>query len=328
MARPKKQTVDYFPHQCNHGKTMFILEQRYGNDGYAFWFKLLEQLGSTDGHFIDASDNVSWSFLCAKSRVSEETGEAILDLLAEIDAIDSELWTYDRVIWVNKFVENVTDAYRNRVVEVPSKPGLKRKIDAKEDDNLRKIGDETQQTTVENPQMKLNETKVKEKKIFSSSSDEVRLASLLLEKIQKRKPDIKKPNLQSWAKDVDLLLRIDMRSPPTVERVISWCQADTFWQKNILSPGKLREHFDRLEMQMNGGGNGPTNGGSGGAGGPRTFTKQREIEQREQIERLRNYGRPGIRPFGITGDNRPAANPERGTILDAEVIEVPEMEAE
>ena len=45
MARPRKQTVDYFPHYCKCGRTIFILENRFGNDGYAFWFKLLEILG-------------------------------------------------------------------------------------------------------------------------------------------------------------------------------------------------------------------------------------------------------------------------------------------
>ena len=51
MTRPMKKGVDYFPHACVHGQTMFILEQRWGNDGYAFWFKLLEMLGTTEGHF-------------------------------------------------------------------------------------------------------------------------------------------------------------------------------------------------------------------------------------------------------------------------------------
>ena len=49
MSRPRKAVVDYFPHYVNHGKTLFILEQKYGNDGYAFWFKLLEMLGGSDG---------------------------------------------------------------------------------------------------------------------------------------------------------------------------------------------------------------------------------------------------------------------------------------
>ena len=36
MARPKKQTVDYFPHFVKGGRTIFILENKFGNDGYAY----------------------------------------------------------------------------------------------------------------------------------------------------------------------------------------------------------------------------------------------------------------------------------------------------
>ena len=48
MTRPRKQTVDWFPHYCRHGKTMAILEEKYGNNGFAFSFKLLEILGDTE----------------------------------------------------------------------------------------------------------------------------------------------------------------------------------------------------------------------------------------------------------------------------------------
>ncbi len=65
MARPKKQVVDYFPHVCSQGKTMFILEQKYGNNGYAFWFKLLELLGDAPGHFLDINDGGTWEFIQA-----------------------------------------------------------------------------------------------------------------------------------------------------------------------------------------------------------------------------------------------------------------------
>ena len=51
MARPAKTSVDYFPHMAHSGKTIAILEARWGNDGYAFWFKLLELLGTA---FVNA----------------------------------------------------------------------------------------------------------------------------------------------------------------------------------------------------------------------------------------------------------------------------------
>ena len=46
------------------------------------------------------------------------------------------------------------------------------------------------------------------------------------------------------------MLRHDKRKPEIIEKVILWCQGDDFWQNNILSTGKLRKQFDRLEMQM------------------------------------------------------------------------------
>jgi len=44
----------------------------------------------------------------------------------------------------------------------------------------------------------------------------------------------------------------DKRDPDRIREVISWVQADPFWFKNILSAGKLRKQFDRIEMEMSG----------------------------------------------------------------------------
>lgn len=96
------------------------------------------------------------------------------------------------------------------------------------------------------------------------TSEAVRLADLLLELIRARKPDfVRKGN---WAKDIDLLLRIDKRSSEDVEAVMRWCQADCVprgsggfcWANNILSGAKLREKFDRLQMDMRGNRHGRT----------------------------------------------------------------------
>ena len=99
------------------------------------------------------------------------------------------------------------------------------------------------------------------KKKYSPTSDEVRLSTLLLEEIRKRKSNFREPNIQSWAKHIDLLLRLDKRIPEQVEEVIFWCQRDNFWQNNILSTDKLRKQIDKLELAMeknkNGRGNKP-----------------------------------------------------------------------
>jgi len=121
VGRHKKQTVDYFPHMVAHKRTMFVIEGKWGNDGYAFWFKLLEILGSTEGHFFDCNPRENWEFLQAKTRFNDSKTRDILDTLAGLNAIDAELWK-DKIIWSQNFVDGITPVYDNRHTKPPEKP--------------------------------------------------------------------------------------------------------------------------------------------------------------------------------------------------------------
>jgi|SRR6186713_649271 len=113
MARPERKTVDYFPHSIGNGKKMFFIEQKYGNDGYATWFKILESLASTDDHFLDLNNQVDILFLSAKCRVSEITLLSILEDLSVLDEIDRFLWL-NKIVYSPKFIESIEDAYARR----------------------------------------------------------------------------------------------------------------------------------------------------------------------------------------------------------------------
>lgn len=123
MARPKKQKVEYFPHFVASGRTIFILESSYGNDGYAFWFKLLEILGDSEGHYYDCRNSANWKFLLAKTHVDEVFAEKIIQALIDLGQVDEELWR-KKVIWVQNFVDNLTELYRKRSSNIPLKPLL------------------------------------------------------------------------------------------------------------------------------------------------------------------------------------------------------------
>ena len=150
MARPQKQTVDYFPHRCKSGKTMFILETRYDDKGYTFWFKLLELLGLTEGHTYQFNSNGNCEYLQAYTRTTNEQSTEILELLASLDAIDKELWNTEKIIWSDNFIDGVKDAYRNRVVDIPIKPvsNVRNKVN-------------TGVSNVRNPQRRGEESKLK-----------------------------------------------------------------------------------------------------------------------------------------------------------------------
>ena len=120
MARPLKDRVDYFPHFVNHGKTIPILQGKYGNDGYSFLFKIFELLCKSEGHYFNCNDSVDLEFLLAYTLVSEDIAFNILDLLAKLETIDQFLWNY-RIIWSENLIENLTPLYSRRKQKPPTK---------------------------------------------------------------------------------------------------------------------------------------------------------------------------------------------------------------
>jgi hypothetical protein len=114
MAREQRKDVDYFPHECTHGRKMHIIETKYGNDGYATWFKLLEQLGKANNHYIDISDEMTVMFLTSTFKIDEEKMFLILTDLSKLGSIDKQLFDEFKIIWSEKFCNSIEDAYRKR----------------------------------------------------------------------------------------------------------------------------------------------------------------------------------------------------------------------
>jgi hypothetical protein len=179
MARPRKQTVDYFPHDtdASDSRTLTILEHKFGNDGYAFWFKLLEVLGRTRGHYYVYNDNDSMEFLLAKTKIKDtETALAILDTLATRGSIDKELHGH-KIIWSQNFVSGIADVYARRKEPLPGKPDW-RVIEGIKDISV----DENSVNDNRSTQSKLNETKVNETIMIDddkSSADSKEIAEVL-----------------------------------------------------------------------------------------------------------------------------------------------------
>lgn len=160
MARPTKAGVDYFPHDTDASsrKTIFTLESLFGNDGYAFWFKLLETLGTQEGLFFDCNKTPDWLFLIAKMRVSSDTATEILNTLAKIEAIDPELWD-KKIIWVQNFADRLKDVYKKRAADIPQKPSFRPENNSFRSENLK--NNDVSEAIM--PQIKRNETKTEER---------------------------------------------------------------------------------------------------------------------------------------------------------------------
>lgn len=84
--------------------------------------------------------------------------------------------------------------------------------------------------------------------VIDPDCDAERLAHLLADLIESN--GSKRPNVtQRWVTTIDRMMRLDGRTPEQIENAIRWSQRDEFWQSNILSPDKLRRHYDRMRLQ-------------------------------------------------------------------------------
>lgn len=114
MARKERNSVDYFPHEVSHGKKMFYLRDKYKNDGYAVWFMLLEELGKSDYHYLDLKDEVQLMYLSAEFKVSEVLLLEIIETLVKFNEFDCDLWVNEKILFNQKFIDNISDAYKKR----------------------------------------------------------------------------------------------------------------------------------------------------------------------------------------------------------------------
>ncbi|MDD9149235.1 hypothetical protein OYT88_11790 [Sporolactobacillus sp. CQH2019] len=76
------------------------------------------------------------------------------------------------------------------------------------------------------------------------------LANKLLDLIHERLPDLKQPNLESWANEIRIMMEREKRTVRQIEYLIEWSQQDPFWSTNVLSPSGLRRNFDKMVAQI------------------------------------------------------------------------------
>lgn len=113
MARPERKNVDYFPHYMSHGAKMKYLENKYGNDGYAVWYKIIERLAHSENHYVDLNDDIQVTFLSDFCKVEEEVLLEIIEFLVKAKWLHKGLWE-KRVLFSSEFLGSIQDAYERR----------------------------------------------------------------------------------------------------------------------------------------------------------------------------------------------------------------------
>ena len=246
MARPERNTVDYFPFMCDEGKKMFYIEETYGNDGFATFIKILRELAKTDYHYLDLRKNTTQMFLSAKCKVSREVLLSIINDLSELGKFDLKLWSESKIIWCQDFIDSIQDAYKKRNNECITFEGLHSLL------HCLGILNDPIIASIDSvkPQSKVKYRKEKKSKVEYSEDAKI-LNEFSLSFFDSKY--INEKSLESFDK---LLLRYTVEN---IKLSIKNAKSDKFWSANFLSPLKLNSkdkhgvfYIDRfLELKSN-----------------------------------------------------------------------------
>jgi len=81
---------------------------------------------------------------------------------------------------------------------------------------------------------------------FWGTSEDLRLAEWIFSLITQINPAAKEPNWAAWANDVRLIRFSKDCDHRTIAKTFKWANSDGFWQTNVLSPSKLRRHWETI----------------------------------------------------------------------------------
>ncbi len=248
MARPQKQGMDYFPHDtdASNDEKIEVFEALYGNDGYAFFFKLCERIYRTPGARLDISQPETIIVLSKRVGVRPDKFKRMLRKALELGLFSKELAKFDEEL--ERFDGELTS---NGILR-RAKVVLRQRSNQSQNNN-----NNPADNPVDNPADKggkVNKTKQNKIKVnnilYPPLSPEMILSQKLKTGILKNNPNARTPeSLQKWCAEFNALLHKNGYTQEVVEAVIDFSQSSDFWKSNILSAGKLREKFDTLYLQ-------------------------------------------------------------------------------
>jgi len=136
MGRPQRHDVDYFPFYVKDGKTLFVLESKYGCTGTGFFTNVMKFLSRTPDHHFCISDPGDRMWFFSKTYCDEESGLDMLNLMAQTKKIDPGLWHHKQVIVSQDHLDSITDAYKRRNNDIITIHEVKRLYRLNESRNL------------------------------------------------------------------------------------------------------------------------------------------------------------------------------------------------
>ena len=254
MGRRTKMNVEYFPHYISRGAKIQLIERKYGNDGYAVWFKVLESLAEADHHYLDLSEEMNLMFLADRCMVDEPKLNHIIGDLAKMGQFDEELWE-KRILYSPSFYESVAEVWKRRNAEPMSIDEIKGKYLKKKSNGKRqeKKLDESAKDYTDGKFSKVSDECLLESDQNSKYYKVAKAYYLIIEAnlIESGSPlnHLKNAKYKAWVDPIRLMIEKDGITKEQLTDVWNFLQIDNFWKTNIQTTKKLRENFVKLHSQ-------------------------------------------------------------------------------
>lgn len=306
MARPTKLYLDYFSHDTDavNDEKMDVFRSVYGNDGYAFYFIILERAYRTESATIDLSKNIFVIGLAKKLMITVEKFYEMLETAFELEMFDRELFETEKMLTSNGIQKRFADVMKQRNQWKKSKDNNTNEFSNEKNSNNYEFSNEktigkTRQRKGNRKEIEIKEEEIKKDIVsdsdesFSVSESVISLNNFLISKMKMNNPNAKIPSdLKKWHDAIRLMMDTDGYTEQQVSEMIDFSQKDGFWKANILSATKLREKAGTLILQMGrvtdakyrSSGEGTVGTDSGYKINDNTFTD-------EQLERIREKAR-------------------------------------
>ena len=245
MARPERHDVDYFPFIAKRGRTLNILQSRYGLEGIGFFTNLLRFLAITPDHYYcikEESDRMN--FFTEIGLMDEKKGIEMIELMVKTEKLDKDLWENNMVIACPVFLESLKDAYKQRKNQIITIEEIREKfqnIHGNPQEGVVSIPDNSEDGEVssgDNTQTKLKDSIVKDN-ILNSHSENVEKEKPKKPPLREREPEndyerVEKAYIQNWE---TLYAQNKVTTP---QPIVNWTQTRKL----------LKNHFAKLKPEQ------------------------------------------------------------------------------
>jgi len=223
------------------------------------WIKLNDSMPAHQ-KFENLPDAAKWLYVEALCHSNSQTTDGVLTLIWFKNKRKLRLLS---LLIKNDLIETHGDDYRikNYLKHQSSKAEIERKIALKAANNARQMEaraaaknsnkarpeeeEETEEEQEEEQEVLKDLSKI-ENPIFSSEITS--LADFFADSLEVL--GCKRPRVSAkWLTTIDLMIRLDKRTPEQIRAAITWAHKDDFWASNILSPASLRKNYEQLRMK-------------------------------------------------------------------------------